>query len=78
MVCEPYGCNLPNIFPTHNSESPPQQAKQVLDNPKTSTIFSLGQNLAGMFVRVLLSFDLLKVKLNCKTTYNQSGLNETL
>ena len=25
-----------------------------------------------------LSFDLLKVKLNCKTTYNQSGLNETL
>ena len=31
-----------------------------------------------MFVRVLLSFDLLKVKLNCKTTYNQSGLNETL
>lgn len=77
-VCEPYGCNLPNIFSTHNSESPPQQAKQVLHNTKTYTIFSLGQNLAGMFVRILLSFDLLMVKLNCKTIYNQSGLNETL
>lgn len=50
-----------------------------MDNPKTYTIFSFRQNLAGMFVRVLLSFDLLKVKVKQrKTTYNQSGFNETL
>lgn len=38
------------------------QAKQVLDNPKTFTGFNLRQSLAGKYVRILLSFDLLKVK----------------
>lgn len=62
-LCLPSGSKLPNIFSTQNLKRSTEDAKQVLDIPKTFVQSSMWGNVWEVSLSILCSFDLLKMKL---------------